>query len=75
MKRIMSREAYTSGRVCQNSQDRNQEFITCIACVSVLRKKIPATLLYKGKLFDLQNTWVQQLEDQDNFFFSASSNG
>jgi hypothetical protein len=71
----MSREAYKSGRVRQACQDGNREFITCMACVSAIGKRVPATLLYTGESFDLQDTWVQDLEDEDDFFFGASSNG
>jgi hypothetical protein len=46
-----------------------------MACVSAIGKRVPATLLYTGESFDLQDTWVQDLEDKDDFFFGASSNG
>jgi DDE superfamily endonuclease len=75
MKRIMSLEAYKSGRVRQACQDGSREFITLLACVSAIGKKIPAGLLYKGESYDLRDTWVQDLEDSDDFFFGASSNG
>lgn len=75
MKRIMAKEAYTSGRVKQAVHDGNREFITCLACVSAIGKRVPATLLYTSESFDLQNTWVEDLEEQDDFFFGTSSNG
>jgi hypothetical protein len=53
MRRIMSREAYEAGRCRQSTQDRNREFITLIICVLALGKRLPATLLYKGKSRDL----------------------
>ena len=74
-KRIMSREAYKSGRVMKAGHDGNREFITLMACISAIGKKIPATLLYTGESYDLRSTWVKDLEDQDDFFFGASSNG
>ena len=48
-------EAYKLGRVRQAIQDGNREFISLLACVSAIRKKIPATLLYKGESYDLQD--------------------
>lgn len=75
LKRIISLQAYKSGRVRQAAQDRNREFTSLLACVSAIGKKIPATLLYKGESHDLQGTWVEDLEDSDDFFFGASSNG
>ena len=75
VKRIMSREAYKSGRVTKAGHDGNREFITLMACISAIGKKIPATLLYTGESYDLRSTWVKDLEDQDDFFFGTSSNG
>jgi hypothetical protein len=75
LKRIMSLEAYKSGRVRQAAQDGSREFITCLACVSAIGRSIPATLLYKGESHDLLDTWVEDLEDSDDFYFGASSNG
>ena len=48
-------EAYKSGRVRQAIQDGNREFISLLACVSTIGKKIPTTLLYKGELYNLQD--------------------
>ena len=56
MRRIISREAYDQGRYRQTTQDGSREFVTLIACVSTLGDRIPATLLYKGKSRDLQDT-------------------
>ena len=74
IKRIISQDAYKSGRVRQAGQDRSREFISLLAYVFAISRKIPATLLYKGELYDLQDTWVEDLKDSDNFFFSVSSN-
>ena len=74
MKRIMSLKAYKSGRVLQAAQDRNHEFITLMVYVFVLRKKTPATFLYKDESYDLRDTWVEDLEDLDDLFFGLSIN-
>ena len=71
----MSYEAYNQGRYQQSTQDRNHEFITLIICVSVLGIMILLTLLYKGQSRDLQDTWVEDLEEQDNVFFGVTQNG
>ena len=70
----MSLEAYKSGRVQQACQDKSKEFITLLACVSTIGKKIPTGLLYKGESYDLRDTQVQDLEDLDDFFFGVLSN-
>jgi len=66
----MSKEAYKSGRVKQAAHNRNREFIICLAYVSAIGKRVPATLLYTSESFNLRNTWVQNLEEQDDFYFS-----
>ena len=71
----MPKEAYKSGRVKQAAQDGSREFITCLACCSAIGRKVPATLLYKGECYDLRNTWVEDIEDSDDFYFGTSSNG
>jgi hypothetical protein len=70
----MGRGAYKLGRVRQAARDGNREFITLMACISAIGKKIPAALIYTGESFDLRDTWVQDLKDQDDFFFGSSSN-
>ncbi|KAF8850344.1 hypothetical protein BDZ45DRAFT_196510 [Acephala macrosclerotiorum] len=56
MKRIMSLEAYKSGRVTKNKQDGNREFISLLACVSAIGRAISLLLIYRGANSDLQNT-------------------
>jgi hypothetical protein len=75
LKRIMTRQAYESGRVKQAVQDGSREFISLLACVSAIGRRLPAALIYKGEGFDLQDTWVEDLEDTDEAYFGASSNG
>jgi hypothetical protein len=75
MKRIMGKGAWESGRIRQACQDGSREFITCNACVSAAGTRVPAALLYKGENYDLRHTWVEDLQDDDDFFFGASSNG
>ena len=71
----MSRKAYESGRVRQAVQDGNREFITLIGYVNALGKVGILTLLYAGESGDLQDSWVEDLEDGDEAFFGSSKNG
>jgi hypothetical protein len=75
MRRVMSRAAYEQGRVRQSVQDGNREFITLIACCSAIGNALLPTLLYKGESGDLQNTWVEDLQPEDDVFFGSSKNG
>ena len=63
IRRIMSRDTYEQGRCCQSVQDRSREFITLITYVSALGKKLLVTLLYKRKSRDLQDTWVDNVQE------------
>jgi hypothetical protein len=75
IRRIMSREAYEKGRCRQSAHDGSREFITLIACISALGIAIPPVLLYKGVSRDLQDTWVEDLEEKDPFHFASTENG
>jgi hypothetical protein len=75
MKRIMSLEAYKSGRVTKNKQDGNREFISLLACVSAIGRAIPPLLIYRGANGELQDTWVQDARSSDGIWFGASENG
>jgi DDE superfamily endonuclease len=75
MRRIMTWEAYQKGRTTQATQDGNREFITLIGSVSALGYKIPPTLLYKGASKDLQDSWVNDLKEEDDVFFGSTPNG
>jgi hypothetical protein len=70
----MSREAYKKGRYRQSAYNRSREFITLIVCISALGIAIPPVLLYKGVSRDLQDTWVEDLEEKDPFYFAFTKN-
>ena len=74
-KRVMLKEVYDSRRVRQAVQDGSREFITLLACISAISKALPPALIYKGESYDLQDTWVDEVGDQDHAHFAASSNG
>ena len=53
----------------------NREFITLIACICANGTSILVSLIYKGESHDLQDSWVDQIEEIDEVFFAASTNG
>jgi hypothetical protein len=73
--RIMTREALKSGRITCAMTDGNREFVTLIACICADGTYIPVALIYKGESHDLQDSWVDQIEDSDEAYFAASANG
>ena len=74
LKRIMTKQAYITGRVTQNAQPGSQEFITLLACVLAIGQRLPAALIYKGESYELRDTWVEDIIITDEAYFSASSN-
>ena len=75
MKHIMNKKAYESGQIKQAVQDGNRKFVTLIACVSVTGEAIPPTLLYKSASGDLQDTWMEDVEEGQQAFFGGTENG
>lgn len=75
MKRIMSKESLEEGRNTKNRQDGSREFITCLACINALGKKIPPVLIYPGTSGDLWSSWTQDVDEEDEIFFTTTLNG
>jgi len=71
--RIISREAYASGRIRHAKTDSNQEFITLLACICANSTKLPPSLIYKGESHDLQDSWLDDL-GSDKAYFAATAN-
>jgi hypothetical protein len=70
----MSQEAYKKGRCHQSAYNKSREFIILIVYISALSIAIPPVLLYKGVSRDLQDTWVEDLEKKDLFYFAFTEN-
>ena len=70
----MSRKVYEKGGCTQVMRDSNRKFITCITYISALGTAVPPVLLYKGASRDLQDTWVDDLNEKDTFYFGATEN-
>jgi hypothetical protein len=74
-KRIMTREALEKGRITAAAQDGSREFMSLLACISADETCLPPALIYKGDSHDLQSTWVDDLQEGEEAYFAASSNG
>ena len=72
--RIMTLEALRSRRITYTMTDGNREFVILMACICANRTSIPVSLIYKGELHDLQDSWVDQIEETNEVFFAASIN-
>ena len=70
----MSREALKSSRITRAQTDGNREFISLLACISADGSCLPPALIYQGKSFDLQSSWLDNLGEETTYF-AASENG
>ncbi len=75
IRRIMARDAYKSGHIRQAMQDGNREFISLLAFVNAAGQAFDPTLLYQGKSKDLQDSWVEDLDDDFKAFFGSTEKG
>ena len=73
--RIMTLEAFLSGRITQASQDGSREFITLLACINALGVALPPALIYQGDSGTLQDTWVEDWTPDQEAYFAVSSKG
>jgi hypothetical protein len=70
----MSKEALKSSRITKASIDGSWEFISLLACICTDGSHLPPALIYEGKSYDLQSSWLEDLGDE-SVYFAASNNG
>ena len=75
MQRVITNQSLKSGKTTKAIQDGSREFVTVLACCSVGGISIEPTLIYAGKSRDLQDTWVEKLEEGDKVVFGTSETG
>ena len=46
-----------------------------LACICADGTKIPIGLIYQGESHDLQDSWVEDVDDSDEVYFAALDNG
>jgi hypothetical protein len=75
LKRIMTKKMYDSGRIIAAKQDSSREFISLLASICTDGTALPPALIYKGASGDLQDTWLEDMNEKDQVFFASSANG
>jgi hypothetical protein len=75
LKRVMTHKASERLGGMKNAQDGSREFITMLACISAIGKAIPSLLIYKGSNEELQTSWVEDVTEESNTYFTSSENG
>jgi DDE superfamily endonuclease len=71
----MTKEAYKQGRIRNAQHDGNREFISLLACICADGTATAPALIYQGTSNDLHNTWIEDLNERDKAYFTASANG
>lgn len=71
LKRNMTKKVYEEEKVWKNKQNENREFISCLTCISAIRKAISAVLIYKNASDDLQNSWVKEVKSDNSVYFRS----
>jgi hypothetical protein len=75
LQRIMTKKMYDDGKIKGAAQDGSREFISLLASICADGTKLPPALIYKGKSKDLQDTWLKDLNERQEAFFTSSANG
>ena len=75
VKRDVTVEQLQSGQLVGAKQDGNREFISLLACICADGSCCPPALVYQGKSYDLQSSWVEDLQESEQAFFAASERG
>ncbi len=75
LKRIMTKKLYDSGRIMSVAQDGSREFISLLASIYADGIALPLALIYKGASRDLQDTWMEDLNEKQHAYFTSSTNG
>jgi hypothetical protein len=71
----MTKKTYDSGRITAVKQDGSREFISLLASICADSMALPPALIYKGASRDLQDSWLEDLNEKDQAFFALSANG
>ena len=73
--RVMTREAFESGRVSHARQDGSREFLSLLAYICADSTAGDPLPIYQGASESLKDTWMDDLNITDAGFFTTSSNG
>jgi hypothetical protein len=71
----MTKKAYEQGKIRYCQQDGSREFISLLACVCANGTALPPALIYQGASNDLQSSWIDDLNEREQAYFTASLNG
>ena len=75
VKRDVTVEQLQLGQLIGAKQDGNREFISLLACICADGSCCPPALIYQGKSYDLQSSWIEDLQESEQAFFAASEHG
>jgi hypothetical protein len=52
-KRIVTQTVYNHGQLIGAQHDGNREWVTLLAAIIAIRRKLPLALIYQGESYDL----------------------
>ena len=73
-KRIVIQIAYNCSQLISAQHNRNREWVTLLAAIIAIRQKLPLALIYQGELYDLQSTWIEDVEPKYQVYFTLLLN-
>jgi hypothetical protein len=65
---------YNSGRITAVKQDSSKEFINLLASIYIDSIALPPTLIYKEASGDLQDTWLEDINEKDHLYYLQTYN-
>jgi hypothetical protein len=75
-RRVFTKEVFDSGRVSNVSQDGNREWITVLATICADGTKLSPGLIYQAVSGNIQDSWLQDYDpEQQSSFFASSPTG
>jgi hypothetical protein len=68
------KKVYNSKRVTVNAQDNSREFISLLTSIYINGITLLLALIYKGASRDLQDTWLEDLNEKQYAYFASLTN-
>jgi len=75
MRRIFTKAWYERGKLQGAAQDGNRTWITLVACVCADGTSLPPALIYPASSGDIQDSWLNDYQPEDDCFFTSSETG
>jgi hypothetical protein len=75
IRRIFTKAWQEQGKLQGAAQDGNRTWITLIACICADGTSLPPALIYPATSGDVQDTWLDDYQPDDDCYFTSSESG